>query len=71
MWTRLRGAIVSDAFHKARHYKQGGGVALYVNDKIDCTLIESKSVIVENMFECVTVELNMRKMKNVVCQLHV
>ena len=42
-------------FHKARHYKKGGGVALYVNDRIDCTLIESKSVVVENMFECVTV----------------
>ena len=50
-------------FHKARHYKKGGGVALYVNDRIDCTLIESKSVVVENMFEWVTVELNMRKMK--------
>ena len=53
-------------FHKARHYKKGGGVALYVNDRIDCTLIESKLVVVENMFECVTVELNRRKMKNVI-----
>ena len=53
-------------FHKARHYTKGGGVALYVNDIIDCTLIESKSVVVENVFECVTVELNMRKMKNVI-----
>ncbi|KAK2183282.1 hypothetical protein NP493_317g00007 [Ridgeia piscesae] len=53
-------------FHKARHYKKGGGVALYVNDRIDCTLIESKSVVVENMFKCVTVELNMRKMKNLI-----
>ena len=53
-------------FCKARHYKKGGSVALYVNDRIDCTLIESKSVVVENMFECVTVELNMRKMKNVI-----
>ena len=45
--------------------KKGGGVVLYVNDRIDCTLIESKSVV-ENMFECVTVELNMTKMKNVI-----
>ena len=53
-------------FHKARYYKKGGGVALYVNDRIECTLIKSKSVVVENMFECVTVEINIRKMKNLI-----
>ena len=41
-------------------------VLLYVNDSIECTLIESKSVLVENIFECVTVELNMKKMKHVI-----
>ena len=39
---------------------------MYVNDIIDYTLIESKSVVVENMFECVTVELKMKRMKNVI-----
>ena len=39
---------------------------MYVNNRIDCTLIESKSVVVENVFECVTVELNMRKMNNII-----
>ena len=58
--------IYHTIFHKARHYNKGGGVALYVNERIDCTLIESKAVVFGNMFECVTVELNMRKMKIVI-----
>ena len=47
----------------ARHYTKGGGVALYVSDIIERTVIESKLVVVEHIFECVTVELNMRMMK--------
>ena len=70
-WTESKVTIEYDlthyqVFHKARYYKNGGGVALY--DRIHCTLIESKSVV-ENSFECVTIELNMRKMKKYTCQL--
>ena len=46
----------------AQHYQKGGGVALCIKDRIECILIENKSVVVENIFEYVTVELNMRKM---------
>ena len=55
------------AFHKLRSHKKGGGVAiLYVNNIFDCTIVESKSMCSENNFECLTVELNMPKMKNVI-----
>ena len=53
--------MIYQVFHKASHYNNDGGVALYVNDIIECILIESKSVVVENSFECVTVELNMKR----------
>ena len=54
------------AFHKVRSHKKGGGVAIYVNNRFDCTIVESKSMCIENNFECLTVELNMPKMKNVI-----
>ena len=38
----------------------------YVNNRFDCTIVESKSMCIENNFECLTVELNMPKMKNVI-----
>ena len=46
--------------------QKGGVFALYVNYRIEWTLTKSKQVVVENIFECVTVELNMRNMINVI-----
>ena len=54
------------AFHKVRSHKKGGGVAIYVNNRFDCTIVERKSMCIENNVECLTVELNMPKMKNVI-----
>ena len=49
----------------ARHYKKEACLD-NGSDRIECTVIESKSVVVEHIFECVTVELNIRKMKHFV-----
>ena len=50
----------------ARHYKKEELLLDSGSDRIECTVTESESVVVEHIFECVTVELNMRKMKQFV-----
>ena len=46
-----------DAFYITRGTRRGCGVATYTNKKLSGARAESKSVVVENILECVTVEL--------------
>jgi len=46
-----------DAFHITRGTRRGGGVAIYTNQKLWGSLVESKSYVVDNILECVTTEL--------------
>lgn len=46
---------------KNRENKNGGGVALFVDKKINYKLIETMSTVMDNMFECVTIEILMEK----------
>ena len=47
--------------HIVRYNIKGVGVALYVNQRFTYTLRAVKSKVTEHIFECVTVELDMRK----------
>ena len=55
-----------DAFHITRGTRRGGGVAIYTNKTLSGTLAESKSVVVENILKCVTIELTIKTHTNVV-----
>ena len=55
-----------DAYHVTRGIRMGGGVAIYTNKKLPCKMVETKSIAVENILECVTVELSIKKHTNVV-----
>ena len=46
--------------------EEGGSVAIYTNKNLSGTLAESKSFVVENSLECVTVELTITNHTNVV-----
>ena len=55
-----------DAFHITRGTRRGGGVAIYTNKNLSGALAEGKSFVVENIPECVTVELSIKNDTNVV-----
>ena len=52
-------------FNTVRINKKGGGVALYIKDIFESKLITNKSVVLDNILECVTVEINLKK--RVIC----
>lgn len=41
--------------------KRGGGVALYVDSALQSRYIENKSTALNKVFECVTVEIDLKK----------
>ncbi len=43
-----------------------GRVALYVDTALRCNLIKSMSVTIENLLECVTIEINIERSKNII-----
>lgn len=47
-----------------RTNKKGGGVALYLNDKLKCRLIDNMTTAIDGVMECVTVEIEMESNKN-------
>ncbi len=46
--------------------KKGGGVALYVDTALRCHLIKSMSVTIENLLECVTIEIDIETSPNII-----
>ena len=54
-----------EAFHIVRGQRKGGGVALYVHRRFNCAIRAVKCKVVEQLFECVTVELDLKKHKNI------
>ena len=52
-----------NVFSTARTNKKGGGVALYIRDVYDCKLITTNFIAIDNILECVTVEINFEKQK--------
>ena len=55
-----------DATHVTRKSKRGGGVAIYVANSIEFKEINCMSFEVENIMECVTVELLVNNKKHVI-----
>lgn len=53
-------------YHVSRSEKRGGGVALYVDSLLKCELVEKMSIAIEGIFECVAVEIDMGKNRNVI-----
>ena len=56
-----------NVFSTARTYKRGGGggVALYITNIYNGKRVTTKSVSVENILECVTVEIYLKQHKNI------
>lgn len=52
--------------HMARQNKGGGGVAIYVDRNITFKVLESMSMVVDNMLECISIELCKGKNKPVI-----
>ena len=50
-----------EAFHIVRGQRKGGGVALYVHRRFNCAIRAVQCKVVEQVFECVTVELDLKK----------
>lgn len=50
-----------EMFYTNRKDKRSGGVALYIDRKLDCKSIENMSLAVEGVLECVTVEITLEK----------
>ena len=48
-----------NVFNTVRINKKGGGVALYIKDIFKSKLITNKLVVLDNILECVTVEINL------------
>ena len=55
-----------ESVHVNREHKSGGGVAIYILNSIDCMAIKSMSSVVDNIMECVAVELKLNKRKHVI-----
>ena len=52
-----------EAFHIVRGQRKGGGVALYVHRRFNCAIRAVQCKVVEQVFECVTVELDLKNTK--------
>ncbi|KAL7373405.1 hypothetical protein ABVT39_006045 [Epinephelus coioides] len=49
-----------------RKNKNGGGVALFVDRKFNFKVDEKLSVVVDNLLECVTIEIVLERKKNII-----
>ena len=45
---------------------QKGGVAIYVTDKLACKILRQMSTVIDNVLECLTVELNINNKENII-----
>jgi len=46
--------------------KRGGGVALFVTTDLKCRIVECMTTAIDDLFECITVEIDLEKKRNVV-----
>ena len=53
-------------YHTYRTHKKGGVVALFVNNQLKCKILTKHSVVEDNLYESVFVELIFEKSKNIV-----
>ena len=55
-----------ELFTTNRVGKTGGGVALYIDTELRCSVLKSMSKTIENIMECVTVEIKVDKTSNII-----
>ena len=55
-----------ELYYSSRKNKRGGGVALFIDSDFKCKLVESVTLQINDLFECVTIEIDMEKKKNVI-----
>ena len=48
-----------------RNNKGGGGVAVYVDSNLNYTMVESMTTVIDNLVECLTIEICMEMSRNV------
>ncbi len=49
-----------------RQNKSGGGVAIYVDRALKFSVMESMTTVIDNILECITVEICREKQKNLI-----
>ncbi len=54
-----------EMYHQNRVHKRGGGVALYVKSALKCKVIKNMTTVIDNLLECITIEINVEKSKNI------
>lgn len=54
-----------NAFFQNRNFAKGGGVALYVDQNWTSKIVSNKCLALDHVMECVTVEVEVEKSKNV------
>lgn len=54
-----------EMFWQNRVNKRGGGVALFVMSILKCKVIGNMTTVVDNLMECVTIEIEVEKSKNI------
>ena len=55
-----------DVYHTARKNKREGGVALYVKQELACKFLSCKSLVVDDLFECCTLEILISGHRNII-----
>ena len=55
-----------DAYHIVRNNKKGGGVACYVKQELTSKCLTSKSMVVDDVFECTTIEIQVSGYRNII-----
>ena len=55
-----------DVYHTARKNNRGGGVALYVKQELECKFLSYKSSVVDDLFECCTIESLLSGHRNII-----
>ena len=53
-------------YHTNRKNKRGGGVALYVKQELACKFLSCKSLVVDDLFECCTLEILISGHRNII-----
>ena len=55
-----------DVYHTTRKNKIGGGVALYVKQELECKFLSYKASVVDDLFECCTIEMLLSGHRNII-----
>ena len=55
-----------DVYHTNRKNKRGGGVALYVKQELACKCLYCKSLVVDDLFECCTLDILISGHRNII-----